>query len=120
MRILAVFASFVAFLFASVAPAAGDKVEFADVRSLLEERCYDCHGPKTQEGSLRLSHKRMAFAGGDGGPVIVPGKSDESRLIAWVTGGHDGKVMPPEDYDDPLEDDEVALLRNWRKLARGG
>ena len=88
------------------------KVDFLrDVRPLLESRCFDCHAADTREGGLRLDRRDAALEGGDSGRVIVPGKAGESRLIRYVSGADPDNVMPPD--DDPLTDEQVALLRRW-------
>lgn len=79
--------------------------------TLLAKRCYGCHGPGKQAGGLRLFRHEDTLLGGDGGPVILPGKSGESRLIAYVEGRADGKVMPP--IGPRLSPAEVDLLRRW-------
>src|SRR5436190_15244058 len=68
-----------------------------DVRPVLEERCFECHGADKQKGGLRLDQKAGMFAGGDSGePAVVPGKSDESQLIKFVTSSDPDDKMPPK------------------------
>src|SRR5690348_13644111 len=63
----------------SSAPAGADRVDFVrDVRPILAERCYSCHGPTKHKSGLRLDTKSGAMAGGDNGAAIVAGKSRES------------------------------------------
>ena len=81
------------------------------VRPLLVERCGECHGPDTQEGSLRLDVRHRALKGGDFGPVIVPGKAAESELIRRITSTDDKKRMPPD--GERLSAAEVTLLTEW-------
>ena len=58
------------------------KIDFAqDVRSIFVRHCVSCHGPDKQKGGLRLDDKAAALKGGDGGPVIVPGKAADSVLF---------------------------------------
>src|SRR5262245_61571995 len=63
---------------AAVPAARGEErrsVDFArDVRPILANRCFRCHGPKKQEGGLRLDSRRRAMQGGDTGLAIRPGK----------------------------------------------
>ncbi len=89
-----------------------DKVDFVrDIQPILAQHCISCHGPDMQEGGLRLHIRKAAFDGGDSGPVIVPGKVDNSKLITLVTVGNDeGLTMPPE---TPLAAEQVALLKRW-------
>ena len=71
-----------------------DDVDFArDVRPILEAKCSRCHGPKKQQSDFRLDEKARAFRGGSEGLAIVPGKPDESPLVARIAsdrprGGH--------------------------------
>src|SRR5690348_11256364 len=76
-------------------PPAGGKVEFAkDIQPIFESRCYNCHGPKKQEASLRFDQKAAALKGGESGPVILPGKSAESLLVIAVARIRDDLKMP--------------------------
>jgi hypothetical protein len=96
--------------FALLAPERGAaEVDFAsDVRPILRKNCFRCHGEKKQEGGLRLDLRRRAFAGGDTGPGVVPGKGGE--LLERVASRDVKLVMPP---GDPLADADVATLRAW-------
>jgi hypothetical protein len=95
--------------------AAKQTVDFKrDVQPILRKTCYSCHGSEMQEAGLRLDLKKRAIVGGDGGVVIVPGKSAESRLIHLVAGlDKDTGFMPPEGEGTPLTVEQVALLRAW-------
>ncbi|UUO04898.1 DUF1553 domain-containing protein [Blastopirellula sp. J2-11] len=89
-----------------------DKVDFeSQIRPLLKARCVECHCAKSQHNGLRLDAKKFALDGGDGGPIIVPGHSDESELIRRVTSEDEFEVMPPKGAK--LTDSEIALLRTW-------
>ena len=92
--------------------AAEDPIDFSrDVEPLLGKHCTKCHGSKRQKGGLRLDVKSAAFAGGDSGPVILAGKSRESRLIRLVAGVDPDEVMPPR--GERLTPREVDVLRAW-------
>src|SRR5579863_1887570 len=66
-----------------------------DVRPLLARRCFECHGPETQESGLRLDQRDALLKGGKSGrPAVVAGKSVESRLIQ-VVAGLDKKISMP-------------------------
>ncbi|QDU94922.1 PSD1 and planctomycete cytochrome C domain-containing protein [Lignipirellula cremea] len=95
--------------------AASQKVEFIrDIQPLLRRSCYSCHGVEEQEAGLRLDTKARALAGGEGGPVIIAGKSDKSRLVLLLAGiDEDSGVMPPEGDGAPFTSEEVALVRAW-------
>ena len=63
------------------------KIDFAkDIEPIFQKSCYSCHGPKAQMSGLRLDEKKAAFAGGNSGPAIVPGKASESALYQRVAG----------------------------------
>ncbi|WP_373649953.1 PSD1 and planctomycete cytochrome C domain-containing protein [Schlesneria sp. DSM 10557] len=84
------------------------------VRPLLIESCQQCHGSKKQEGSLRLDSRETTLKGGDSGPAIVPGKPDESLLLAAVRRSGDASAMPP---DSTLKANEVAVLTKWIEMG---
>lgn len=87
------------------------EIEFFEttIRPLFAERCNSCHGPKKQEGGLRLNNRSGALTGGDNGPVISPGNPQESLLIRAVGYQSDLK-MPP---DGKLADEDIANLVRW-------
>jgi len=92
-------------------PAATGQVDyFKDVKPLLAQHCYSCHGGEAQQAGLRLDLRQNALRGGDYGPVIVPGKSAESKLILKLVDGDGGEKMP---VDGELSSGEIATLRAW-------
>lgn len=92
--------------------SAAEPIDFErQIRTLLIKRCGECHGPAEQNSGLRLDAKNAAFKGGDGGPVITPGKSSESELVRRITSTDLDERMPPE--DPPLTTTEIQLLRRW-------
>lgn len=96
---------------AQLPPAATTKVDYTkDVKPLLQQNCYSCHGPEVQQAGLRLDLRQNALRGGDYGAVIVPGKSTDSKLIHRLVGGDGGMQMPPT---GALLAEEVGLLRAW-------
>jgi hypothetical protein len=82
-----------------------------DVKPILSRRCYTCHGALKQKNGLRLDTAALAAEGGDGGPAVVAGKSDESLLIDAITGANGVPKMPPE--GEPLKPEEIETLRKW-------
>src|SRR5690349_4697048 len=80
---------------AHAAPPAKPAIDFTrQIRPILAENCFACHGPddKARKAKLRLDTKEGAL--GHSGR-IVPGKADESDLIARVTSKDADEVMPP-------------------------
>ena len=95
---------------AGVAPAAD--VDFnRDVRPILSDKCFACHGPdaKHRKADLRLDEEKAATAAG----AVVPGKPAESALIARVTAADVDERMPPADGGKTLTPAEVDTLRRW-------
>ena len=84
----------------------------SDVRPVLAQRCWSCHGPDKRKGGLRLDSLAYALQGGDAGPAVVPGNLDESLLVEAVR--RDGLEMPPA---GPLDEREVATLVRWVELG---
>ncbi len=82
-----------------------------DVRPILQRACLRCHGPEKQKGEYRLDLRQVALKGGESyAPNIIPGKSVDSPLIRFVSGGGD-LVMPPE--GERLSTADVSTLRTW-------
>jgi ankyrin repeat protein len=81
-----------------------------EVRPILANRCFGCHGPRQQQSGLRLDLRQNALRGGDYGVVIVPGRSAESKLIQRLIGSDAGLQMPPT---GELPPEEIAVLRKW-------
>jgi ankyrin repeat protein len=81
-----------------------------DVKPLLAQNCYACHGAEAQQSGLRLDLRQNALRGGDYGPVIIPGKSAESKIIKRLVDGDGGMRMPPS---GPLTPEEIGVLRAW-------
>src|SRR5579884_14830 len=84
-----------------------------EIRPLLAERCFDCHGGKKTRGGPKLTSRAAILRGGDTRPAAVPGKPDESLLIQAVRRTGDLK-MPPK---QKLSDRDVARLVRWVELG---
>jgi hypothetical protein len=99
-------------LFAFTLPASADeKVDFArDIRPILSNNCFKCHGPAVQKSKLRLDDRDAAINKG----AIVPGKHAESELLKRVllADSDDGR-MPPVGVYERLTPDQVAKLKAW-------
>src|SRR5438132_12770912 len=68
-----------------------------DIRPILSETCFQCHGPdeKQRKAHLRLDTKEGAFAHLDGGFALVAGNPDESKLWQRITAKDPEERMPP-------------------------
>jgi hypothetical protein len=80
-----------------------------EVRPILVQKCQKCHGSKKRESGLRLDSRAALLQGGERGPAAVPGKADQSTLIAAVRQQGDLK-MPP---GGKLSDAQIAALTRW-------
>src|SRR5262249_58625285 len=88
-------------------PPANFKIDFEkDVQPILAQKCHSCHGDEVQQSGLRLDRRQNALRGGDYGPVIIPGKSAESKLIRRLVNGDGGLQMPPT---GPLSDEDIGI-----------
>ncbi len=87
-----------------------------DVRPILSDKCYRCHGPdaRHREAGLRLDMEQMATAELDSGATaVVPGKVDESELVHRIFAEDDAERMPPPDSGKSLTEREKAILKSW-------
>lgn len=92
-----------------------------DIRPILSNKCFHCHGPdeNKREGGLRFDTKAGPFAESDSGePAIVPGKPAESELYRRLTTKDDSEIMPPADTGSQLKPEEIEKVRKW--LQQGG
>jgi mono/diheme cytochrome c family protein len=92
--------------------AAANKVDYnRDVRPILSDHCFACHGPdkKQRKADLRLDVRDAALAGG----AILPGKVDESELVARILATDPDEVMPPPAARKPLSAAQVDILKRW-------
>lgn len=96
---------------------AAEKIVFnRDIRPLLSDKCFHCHGPdeKERKSGLRLDQRDSALKPAKSGAVaIVPGTPDQSELIARCFTSDEDDLMPPSKMGKPLTDREKALLEQW-------
>ena len=87
-----------------------------DIRPILSNKCFACHGPdegKRQAG-LRLDDAKIATGELESGATaIVPGNPEASELIRRVTNADEAQRMPPAEFGKPLSTAEIATLRKW-------
>ncbi len=91
-------------------------VEFnRDVRPILADRCFQCHGPdaKKRQADLRLDTEEGARADRDGTRAVVPGDPARSELLRRVTSDDPEERMPPAKTGRKLSEKETGLLRRW-------
>ena len=91
------------------------KVQFFEneIRPLLAEHCYKCHGEEKQKGELRLDSLHDILKGGESElPALVPHEPDESPIIEAVK--YEGLEMPP---DEQLSEKQIAALTRWVEMG---
>ncbi|HEX8199364.1 MAG TPA: DUF1549 domain-containing protein, partial [Isosphaeraceae bacterium] len=95
---------------------AGARFFEGTVRPLLQEQCYRCHSAEaeTVRGGLRLDSREGLLRGGDGGPALVPGHPERSRLIEAVGYTRPDLQMPPRRR---LSRRQVADLVRWVEMG---
>lgn len=93
------------------------KVDFkTDIRPILSNRCFACHGPDDSkvESGLRLNEFESATSPADSGSrAIVPGKVSESELIRRIVSNDESERMPPPHFGAKLTEREAELFKQW-------
>jgi hypothetical protein len=86
-----------------------------DIRPILSDKCFTCHGPDEQQraSGLRLDVRESAFAARDGKMAIVPNDLNASVLHQRITSTDADQKMPPKDSGQELSDAEIQLLTRW-------
>ena len=95
----------------------GNKVSFdRDVRPILSNHCWKCHGPDAQErkAGLRLDQRESAIKPAESGKTaIVPKKPSDSELLRRVLSADSDELMPPASENKPLSAAQKDILKRW-------
>src|SRR5688500_15130594 len=94
-----------------------------EIRPILSNQCFKCHGPDENErkggkegsGGLRLDTEEGSRADLDGTVAVVPGDPEKSELIARITATDKDDLMPPPKSGKKLAPREIELLTAWVK-----
>ena len=112
--------SSVALLFglpSATASASAAAVDYArEIQPILSENCFHCHGPdqKDRKSGLRLDTREGALKGGRSDvPALVPGKPDDSELMARIHSADEEEMMPPPKENKKLTSAQKETLRRW-------
>ena len=102
--------------------AMADEVQFnRDIRPILANHCFACHGPDAaqRQAELRLDLESAAKADRDP-KVIVAHKSKSSELVKRISTADHDLVMPPVEFDKPLSAKQEKLLTQWIDQGESG
>lgn len=90
---------------------ADDKADYFEnhVRPILAVHCYSCHGPDKSKGNIRLDSVSEIMKGLDSGPLFIPGKPEQSRLMELLNHSADIK-MPPK---KKLNQEQISRVQEW-------
>ena len=99
----------------SIASATAEVDFDRDIRPILSDHCFQCHGPDAakREAELRLDTRAGLFGDLDDYKVVAPGNLDQSELYYRISHEDPEERMPPEDADRHLKEQEIALLNTW-------
>ena len=80
-----------------------------DIRPILSDRCFQCHGPDAaaRKGDLRLDLREHALT------ALAPGKPSASEVIARLVHKDPEERMPPRKIHKPLTTDEIETIKQW-------
>ncbi|MDE0940312.1 MAG: DUF1549 domain-containing protein, partial [Pirellulales bacterium] len=102
------------------APGEGGALQFnRDVRPILADRCYACHGPDkhSRKAKLRLDKRESALGTNEEAAAIVPGKPGLSELVARINSTDSDERMPPTEFKKKLSRGQKEILTRW--IAEG-
>ena len=105
---------------ALLTPAAGlsaPRLDYGrDIRPILSENCFHCHG---QDSQKRMANLRLdTFEGATAKHALVPGKATESGLYQRITSEQNARRMPPVSSNRRLTPQQIELLKRW--IDEGG
>lgn len=102
--------------------AAAADVDFnREIRPILSEHCFQCHGPdeSSREAELRLDLEQAAKRRRGGAFAILPGKPEASQVMARIQSSDPDLVMPPPHTKKPLSQPQIHLIRLWIEQGAG-
>src|SRR5262249_34404542 len=100
---------------ASTLEAVPETIQFnRDVRPILSEACFACHGPDQgrRKADQRFDTEAGLLAAQKSG-VVVPGKPEKSELLVRVSSADRALLMPPPSHGRKLAGREIGVLRRW-------
>ncbi|MFZ9461108.1 MAG: c-type cytochrome domain-containing protein, partial [Opitutales bacterium] len=107
-------------LLISASAFAAEDIRFnRDIRPILSENCFYCHGqdPKHREADLRLDVRDEAVKAHEGVTAIVPGKPEQSEMLKRLLSHDADEQMPPPESNRKVTPAQIELIRRW--IAQG-
>ncbi len=101
---------------ASTASAAPGDVDFGrEIRPLLADKCFKCHGLNRDpdETDLQFDTKEGLFSELDSGTAVVPGHPEKSLIYQRLIAADEDERMPPSDYLKKIKPEEIELIKKW-------
>jgi len=98
------------------AAQAGETIDFnRDIRPILSDTCFKCHGPDEgqRQAELRLDTEQGLLGEREGKRIVVPGDVSASELFRRITTADSDERMPPVDSKLSLTEPQIALIRRW-------
>lgn len=94
---------------------AADLDFYQDVYPFLKSNCISCHNKTTTKADLNMETPELMIKGGESGPAIVPGKSEESLIVAASRHTQDMEMPPPNNKSGAvnLTPEEIDTLKQW-------
>ena len=106
----------VCLLLSAVSASAADKLDFnRDIRPILSDNCFACHGfdAKKRKAELRLDTPEGAYAAIDGTFPVKPGDASASTIIHRALSTDEDEVMPPPETNKKLSPAQIDVLKRW-------
>jgi hypothetical protein len=96
--------------------SSAEQVEFnRDIRPILSDNCYTCHGPDkaNRKTNLRLDNETSVYTDLGGYQAVVPGNPEKSELYLRISSEDESRRMPPVYSERKLSASQIALVRRW-------
>lgn len=101
---------------ASAQPSAASEIRFnRDIRPILSDNCFHCHGPDSaaRKAKLRLDRDTGLFGKTANGVAVVPGKPDQSEVYTRITSSDEDELMPPPTANHKLTEAQKNAVKHW-------
>jgi mono/diheme cytochrome c family protein len=99
-----------------LAAADAPDIDFSrDIRPILSDHCFACHGPDENKlkADLRLDTRGGLFREADDIRVVVPGEPKDSEMFRRISSSDPDEQMPPAKFGRPLKPEQIELIRRW-------